>query len=165
MLITTLKRCSPLLTALLLASPPTFAANENTALSSKELKVHKSPSCGCCGKWMEHMESNGFHTTKSHPMNLPAVKESYQIAPVYQSCHTAVSQQGYIFEGHVPARYVSQFLNEQPNDALGLAVPAMPAGSPGMEMGNQFQPYQVLLLKKGGGYEVYAEVTEQQQQY
>ena len=83
----------------------------------------------------------------------------------YGSCHTGVSKDGFVFEGHVPARYIIQFLNNPPADARGLTVPAMPLGSPGMEYNDQFAPYEVLLLKKDGSVEVYAAVESYEQQF
>ncbi|WP_259364795.1 DUF411 domain-containing protein [Pseudomonas sp. 5Ae-yellow] len=122
------------------------------------LQVFKSPSCGCCEGWIEHADSAGFTTQAQHPDDLAGLKSDYGIAPQYRSCHTSISDEGYLFEGHVPARYVKAFLAEPPVDAIGLAVPGMPVGSPGMEMGTDFMPYQVLLLKRDGGAEIYAQV-------
>ncbi|MDF2181609.1 DUF411 domain-containing protein [Neptuniibacter sp. CAU 1671] len=135
-----------------------FAAGE-------ELKVYKSPDCGCCGKWVEHLESQGLETATLHPMNLAAVKQHYGIKPAYRSCHTAVSNDGYVFEGHVPARFVTEFLQSPPEGALGLAVPGMPVGSPGMEMDQRFDPYEVILLKQDGTAEVYKSIKSPDQQY
>ena len=128
------------------------------------LTVYKSPTCGCCGEWIGHIEQQGFVATVAHPEDLNTIKRQYQIAPVLQSCHTAVTDAGYVFEGHVPARYMRQFLDNPPADAVGLSVPGMPVGSPGMEVGERFMPYQVLLLKKDGSVEVYAEVASAAQQ-
>jgi len=89
---------------------------------------------------------------------------STRFAPRYQSCHTAVSSHGYVFEGHVPARHIKAFLANPPADAIGLAVPGMPLGSPGMEVGSRFDPYEVLLLKKDGSSEVFARVDSPAQQ-
>ncbi len=129
------------------------------------IDVYKSPTCGCCGKWVTHAEQNGFSPTTHHPEDLNKLKAEHGIAPQYQSCHTTVSQQGYVFEGHVPARYIHQFLAAPPADALGLAVPAMPVGSPGMEVDDRFMPYQVLLLKRDGSVAIFAEVGSLAQQY
>lgn len=145
-----------LLFSALLASAPFAAATE--------LTVYKSPSCGCCGDWIEHMQAQGFHTHAEHPQDLAAVKAGLHIGPQYRSCHSAVSEAGFVFEGHVPARYVQQFLAAPPAGAIGLSVPAMPVGSPGMEMGDKFMPYQVLLLTQDGKAEVYASVTGPQDQ-
>lgn len=139
---------APLESQSLLAERPT----------SDLLQVFKSPTCGCCEGWIEHADQAGFSTEPQHPEDLAGLKAGYGIEPQYQSCHTAVSAGGYVFEGHVPARYVEAFLAAPPAEAIGLAVPGMPVGSPGMEMGDDFMPYQVLLLKQGGGAEVYARV-------
>jgi len=129
------------------------------------LEVLKSPTCACCELWIDHMSDNGFMSQISHPQDLTQRKLALGIAPQYQSCHTAISQDGYVFEGHVPAHLVAQFLQEKPANALGLAVPGMPLGSPGMEMGDQFQPYDVMMLMKDGSAQVYASITAQDQQY
>lgn len=129
------------------------------------LDVYKSPTCGCCTKWLEHIQLDGFSANFHHPTDLNAIKNKYSIAPKYQSCHTAVSSQGYVFEGHIPSRYINQFLENPPNGALGLSVPAMPVGSPGMEVGDRFMPYQVLLLKENGSAEVFAIVDSAEEQY
>ena len=96
---------------------------------------------------------------------LLAIKDLYRIANNLRSCHTAVSTQGYVFEGHIPARYIHQSLANPPADAMGLTVPAMPVGSPGMEVGDKFMPYQILLMKKDGSTEVFASVGSMAQQY
>jgi hypothetical protein len=123
------------------------------------LDVYKSPTCGCCADWITHTEANGFNSIVHHPENLDAVKQQLGIASKYQSCHTGVTSDGFIFEGHVPARLMKKFLKEKPRDAIGLAVPGMPIGSPGMEMDDRITPYDVLLLHKDGSSSVYARVT------
>ena len=128
------------------------------------LDVYKSRTCQCCQQWIQHMEGVGFATQTHHPADLNRVKNDYGIAPEYQSCHTAVTSDGYVFEGHIPARFVQQFLENPPEGAIGLSVPGMPAGSPGMEMGDRFMPYQVWLLKKDGSAEVFASVNSRDQQ-
>ena len=135
------------------------------AAMGRQLSVYKSPSCGCCGDWVEHIEAAGFSASIHHPENLHRIKAERGIAPRYGACHTAISSQGYVFEGHIPARYIRQFLENPPRAALGLAVPAMPAGSPGMEMDGRFSPYQVLLLDKDGGHTVFARVATQTEPY
>lgn len=131
----------------------------------EKFTVYKQPTCDCCKKWMSRLDKAGFESTARHPADLNTIKVRYQIAPSYQSCHTAVSSQGYVFEGHIPARYIQAFLTNPPADAIGLAVPGMPLGSPGMEVGGRFTPYQVLLLKKNGSSEVFASVQNAAQQY
>ena len=134
----------------------------STKLESLEkdlsLIVHKTATCGCCKKWMKHLDSLVFETSPEDHQNLLPIKEKYGIKPEYGSCHTAVSKEGYVFEGHVPGEYISQFLAENNPNAIGLSVPGMPMGSPGMEVGDKFTPYDVLILYKDGTSEVYAEV-------
>lgn len=122
------------------------------------LDVFKSPTCMCCEKWITHLQSHGFQTAVHHPADLNQEKISRGIAPKYQSCHTAISKDGYVFEGHIPASVIQRFLAEKPKGAIGLAVPGMPMGSPGMEMGNHFDPYDVLLLMADGSSSVYAPI-------
>lgn len=129
------------------------------------LEVYKSPTCGCCTKWVEHAEAAGFKTVVHHPEDLNQIKADHAIAPRFHSCHTAVSEHGYVFEGHIPVRYILQFFQNPPENALGLAVPGMPVGSPGMEMGDRFSPYRVLLLKTNGKGKVFAKVKTAQEQF
>ena len=129
------------------------------------LNVYKEETCGCCVGWIAHMDEHGINSTVFHPTNIYTVKEELGVLPKWQSCHTAVSKEGYLFEGHIPAKYISQFLASPPANALGLAVPGMPMGSPGMEIGNRFNSYDVILMKKDGTSEVYATVKTQTEQY
>lgn len=129
------------------------------------LNVYKEETCGCCVGWIAHMDERGFESTVFHPTDLYAVKEELGVLRKWQSCHTAVTKEGYLFEGHIPAKYISQFLASPPEGALGLAVPGMPMGSPGMEIGNRFDSYDVILMKKDGTSEVYATVKTQAEQY
>lgn len=129
------------------------------------LQVYKSPTCGCCSVWIDHLQERGFAAHIRHPRNLNQVKRNFRVPAQYQSCHTAVTEDGYVFEGHIPAKIIKQFLREKPKDAIGLTVPAMPVGSPGMESGDKFMPYQVLLLNESGATRVYAEVRTRDEQY
>ncbi len=122
------------------------------------LDVHKESTCGRCVVWIEHIEQQCFATTVHHPDDLNALKAELGILAEWQSCHTAVTANGHLFEGHVPARYISSFLAAPPENALGLAVPGMPIGSPGMEVGDRFSPYDVILMKQDGQSEVYASI-------
>ena len=131
-----------------------------SAQNKFSLLVHKTPTCGCCKKWVKHLEANSFLTMIKDHQNLQQVKDQYSIKPKYQSCHTAVSQDGYIFEGHIPSKFIKQFLANPEADAIGLSVPGMPLGSPGMEVEGRFMPYDVLVLYKDGSSKVYAEVRE-----
>jgi hypothetical protein len=130
------------------------------------LDVYKSPTCGCCKKWISHIDDNGFQSKVHNRNDVSSIKQKRGIEPRYRSCHTAISKDGYAFEGHVPAKFIQQFLNEKHDDnVIGLSVPAMPLGSPGMEVGDKFHPYKVLLLKSDGSYEVYSEVHTYEEQF
>lgn len=133
--------------------------NENLS-SESILVVHKTPTCGCCKNWMKHLEENNFNLISQDHQNLNDIKDMHNIEPQYRSCHTAVSSDGFIFEGHIPSKYIKQFLSENHDDAIGLSVPGMPLGSPGMEFDNRFMPYDVLILYKDGSSKVYAEVRK-----
>ena len=136
-----------------------FALNEILD-NEKVLTVHKTPTCGCCKMWMKHVEKNGFIANAKDHQNLMDIKDSFKIKPEYRSCHTSVSSNGYIFEGHIPSKYIDQFLSEEHPNAIGLSVPGMPLGSPGMEVEGMFTPYKVLILFKDGTSDIYAEVQE-----
>ncbi len=122
------------------------------------LNVYKSETCGCCVGWIEHMDAHNYHSNIFHPNDLDAVKQELGIKPEWASCHTAVTQEGYLFEGHIPAKFIDQFLANPPAGAIGLTVPGMPIGGPGMEMGNRFTPYDILLMHKDGTSTVFASI-------
>ena len=143
----------------LLTAGYTFA-QEQSSHDETSLLVHKTPTCGCCINWVQHIKDNGFNAFTQDHDNLNEIKDMHDIRPQYRSCHTAVSPEGYIFEGHVPSQFIAQFLSESHPDALGLSVPGMPIGSPGMEAGDRFMPYEVLILYRDGTSDVYAEVNE-----
>ena len=128
--------------------------------SSMELLVHKTPTCGCCKMWVKHMENNGFAINTQDHQSLMTIKEKLKIEPQFRSCHTAISSDGYFFEGHIPSRFVRQFLKENNLNAIGLSVPGMPLGSPGMEVEGRFTPYDVLIHFRDGTSKVYAEIRE-----
>ncbi len=110
------------------------------------ITVWMSPTCGCCGGWVEHLKRNGFVATVIQTPNVMAVKTKHGVPPELASCHTAIIE-GYIIEGHVPAHAISRLLTEKP-DGRGLAVPGMPIGSPGME-GGRPETYDVMLFGTG----------------
>lgn len=118
------------------------------------MSVYKNATCGCCGKWVEHMRQHGFKLTVHDVDNMSPIKERVGLPYGMGSCHTAEIG-GYFIEGHVPAAEVARLLQEKPK-AKGLAVPGMPIGSPGMEQGNQQQPYDVMLVKEDGSTSVFA---------
>ncbi|MDX8121861.1 DUF411 domain-containing protein [Janthinobacterium sp. TB1-E2] len=116
------------------------------------IEVYKSASCGCCSAWIKHLETNGF-TVRAKNVEMPAqYRKLAGIPDALGSCHTGLVN-GYAIEGHVPASEIKQLLREKPK-AKGLAVPAMPMGSPGME-GPRKDAYDVLLVKSNGSTEVY----------
>ena len=120
------------------------------AASAPLVEVWKSPTCGCCKDWIGHLEANGFRTKVNDTGNT-AMRSRLGIDPKHGSCHTALVG-GYALEGHVPAREIRRLLKERPA-AVGLAVPGMPVGSPGMDgpdHGGRKDPYGVLLLHKDG---------------
>ncbi len=129
------------------------AATHVAAGELPTVAVYKSPTCGCCVKWVEHLEAHGF-TVVSHDTNeLPRVKATTGVPGELASCHTAIVD-GYVVEGHVPADLIVRMLEERPEIA-GLAVPGMPMGSPGME-GPYKEAYDVLAFQRNGKTEVYA---------
>lgn len=114
------------------------------AAATDSLHVFRSPSCGCCGAWIEHMRRAGFAVTNTEIDDLDPVKARLGVPEDLQSCHTATIG-GYVVEGHVPAGDVKRLLTERPK-AIGIAVPGMPVGSPGMEQGSRHEPYRVILF-------------------
>jgi len=114
--------------------------------------VYKTPTCGCCGKWVEHMRSNGFQVNVQEVNSTVETRRKYGVPDRLQSCHTALVN-GYVIEGHVPAADVQRLLKSKPK-AAGLAVPGMPMGSPGME-GPRSDAYSVLQFHQDGTLMVY----------
>ena len=121
--------------------------------ASRTIEVWKDPTCGCCGKWIALVQAAAFNVT-IHDTGNAAARQKAGIARRYGSCHTAIID-GYAIEGHVPVREIERLLKERP-DAIGLAVPGMVVGSPGMEQGSRIDPYTVLLLTRAGGSVPYA---------
>lgn len=124
------------------------------ATDNLTIDVHRDANCGCCKDWIKHMETNGFTVNDHVEPNMATVKQELGVPPRLGSCHTAVLN-GQFIEGHVPAEQVLA-LQARP-DLLGIAVPGMPMGSPGMEYGDRQDPYQVVGLTKAGQLEVVAE--------
>lgn len=124
------------------------------AADSLVIDVHRDANCGCCKDWIKHLESNGFTVNDHVEANMAELKQEVGVPPRLGSCHTALIN-GQFVEGHVPAAQVME-LQERP-DLLGIAVPGMPMGSPGMEYGDRQDPYQVVGLTKAGELEVVAE--------
>ena len=113
-----------------------------------QVDVYKSPSCGCCQKWVEHLQDNGFKVKNYNVDNLYPYKQQAKLGPAMGSCHTAFVE-GYAIEGHVPASDIKKLLQQKPA-ITGLTLPAMPLGSPGMEApGRPAQPFTVMQYKDG----------------
>lgn len=138
---------------------------DSSAKTSIMLDVHKSPNCGCCGKWIDHLNEQGLQTKVHNTLELPALKNKYGISAKYRSCHTAISKNGYIFEGHIPAKFINKFLTENHQNVIGLSVPAMPLGSPGMEVDDKFMPYKILRLKSDGTHDTYHLINRYEEQF
>lgn len=117
------------------------------------ITVYKDPRCGCCKSWIEHLIKHGYRVDAKDTPGMTEIKQSLGVPEKLAACHTAIVN-GYLIEGHVPAADIDRLLAQKPKVA-GLAVPGMPAGSPGMESPRP-QPYQVLSFDKGGKTKVFA---------
>jgi hypothetical protein len=118
--------------------------------------VVKDPGCGCCKDWIGHIRDAGFPVSfeEMDAGALADLKASLGLQPTQVSCHTA-QVEGYVIEGHVPATDIKRLLTDRP-DAIGLAVPGMPYGSPGMGPESDREPYEVLLVARDGSSSVFA---------
>jgi hypothetical protein len=126
------------------AGAPT-AMPDNAA--QPQMVVHLSPACGCCTDWVEHMRADGFGVRVQYESDITTIRRLLGVPDQLASCHTAVID-GYLIEGHVPAADVRRLLDERPTGALGIAAPGMPFGSPGMEIGDRRDAYDVLLFDR-----------------
>ena len=133
-----------------LRPPPAEAAAVTDAASPAPdtVVVYKSPSCGCCVKWIDHLRQAGFTVEARNEAQMSLVKSKLGVSEAVASCHTATVN-GYVIEGHVPADDIRQLLAKRPK-AIGIAVPGMPIGSPGMEVDDRVEPYQTLLFDAEG---------------
>jgi len=134
--------------ALVVAGRRLFATN-----ASPVVTVYKDAGCECCAKWVKHVASNGFVVTVHDVQNMDEIKRTMNVPTALQSCHTAVVDR-YVIEGHVPADLIRKLIAEK-SPALGLAVPGMVTGSPGME-GGKAEPYKVIAFERSGKTRVYA---------
>ena len=142
----------PILALVSLPSSAQPARPRKPAVSA--MQVYRSPTCGCCGKWVDHVKAAGFSPAVHQIEDVSPVKAKGGVPENLRSCHTALIG-GYVIEGHVPADVIEQLLTEKPTIA-GLAVPGMPIGSPGMEQGARVDPYEVIAFTKEGKRSVYA---------
>ena len=118
-----------------------------------EVTVYKSPTCGCCNAWIDHLEESGFTVTVHDRLDMAPIKQQAGVPYALRSCHTA-KVGDYVIEGHVPADLISRLLTEKPA-VKGLSVPGMPMGSPGME-GPRKDPYDVVTFTEQGTTTIYA---------
>ncbi|GGH92237.1 DUF411 domain-containing protein [Pseudomonas sp. NY15364] len=135
-----------------------FSITAVQAAESMTIDVHRDANCGCCKKWISHLEANGFTVVDHVESDMASVKQKLGVAPRLASCHTAVID-GKFVEGHVPAAQVVELSKR--NDLVGIAVPGMPAGSPGMEVGSVQHAYQVIGLTNAGTDQIVAEYPGQ----
>jgi hypothetical protein len=134
--------------------PPALSAQQQGA-PKIPISVWKTRTCGCCTLWVDHMRANGFDVKVEDVDDVGPLKRKLGVAPGLSSCHTAQAGR-YVIEGHVPADVVRRLLKERPTTVVGIAVPGMPIGSPGMEVpGGGRQPYAVLTFDKAGQTTVY----------
>jgi hypothetical protein len=138
--------------ALALAAVSSLPAHAAAPLP--EVEVFKSPTCGCCGAWVDHLRASGFTVKVSEVADTNATRQRLGMPERYGSCHTATVG-GYVVEGHVPAAEVKRLLATRPK-AIGLAVPGMPPSSPGMDVPGRKDPYQVLLVTSADRAGVFA---------
>lgn len=161
----TFKSIPLLIFALIMISPATLMAEPaiqhqaDTATSEPmKIKVYKSPSCGCCSEWETHLEQHQFIVTSINHRQMSLIKKQLGVPQNLQSCHTAIIN-GYLVEGHVPAADIKQMVTEKP-DILGISVPHMPVGTPGMEMGDRKDPFKVFAFDKDGHARVIKEYRD-----
>ena len=138
---------------LALAAAAILATTPAAPAPGDEMVVYKDPNCGCCEKWIEHVESAGFEVAVRNRSSLADIKARYGITAALMSCHTAVID-GYAVEGHVPADVIQRLLRERPA-VTGIAVPGMPGGAPGME-GAIRERYNILTFDRSGVTRIYA---------
>lgn len=130
-----------------------FVATSIFANETKEMIVYKSPYCGCCESWIKIMKDKGFEVKAINTNNIDEIKAKAGLKPSQTSCHTAFID-GYVIEGHVDYSAVKKMLSEKP-DIVGISVPGMPLGSPGMEQGNIKHRYNVISINRDGSQSIY----------
>lgn len=128
-----------LATGLLVANAGVRAESQDKPI---DIVVHRSPTCMCCGKWLAHLKQNNFNVKDIVTDDVQATKDKHGVTQELASCHTAIVD-GYVIEGHVPANDIKTLMKTKPK-VVGLAVPGMVNGSPGMEMGDKKDPYKVV---------------------
>ena len=130
------------------------AAAPDRSATVASVTVYKDPNCGCCKEWIEHLRKHAFKVVAKDTSDVSGIKRSGRVPTQLVSCHTAFVN-GYVIEGHVPADDIKRLLKEKPKVA-GLAVGGMPVGSPGMEVGNRKDKYDVIAFNRDGSTQVFA---------
>lgn len=141
-----------IISGLLLVS---FGAKAEEAAINKpvDITVYRSPTCGCCGKWIEHLKKNNFNVTDILTEDMQMIKDKYGVPKEMASCHTALVD-GYVVEGHVLVDDINTLLKNKPK-VIGISVPGMVTGSPGMEMGGRKDPYDVMSFDRENHFQIF----------
>ena len=147
-----------LFTAQLQADNSTWDIAKESYTGTKAITVYSDPNCGCCSKWIAHLEKHEFDVTDIKTSEIEEIKNKYNVPPGLVSCHTAIID-GYVIEGHVPADDIKRLLNTRP-DIRGLSVPQMPVGTPGMEMSDRKDPFRVISFGDDGEFGIFQEYTD-----
>ncbi|OQK15282.1 hypothetical protein AU255_17550 [Methyloprofundus sedimenti] len=129
---------------------PTIIVQEGKRI---EAVVYRSPTCGCCSKWLAHLKTHGFNVQDNVVEDIQQIKDKYGVSRSLSSCHTAIID-GYVVEGHVPANDIKTMLRDKPG-IKGLTVPGMEVGTPGMEMGDKQAPFNVMAFDSDGQVKLY----------
>ncbi len=135
-------------------SQPDKSVDLSPAVSVKpiDIVVYRSPTCGCCEKWQAHLKKNNFNIKEIRTSEMPAIRDKYGVPQEMASCHTALVE-GYVVEGHVPANEIKALLETKPK-VVGIAIPSMPFGTPGMEMGDDKDAYEIIGFDREKHYQV-----------
>ncbi|MEQ1484072.1 DUF411 domain-containing protein [Methyloglobulus sp.] len=149
-----MKKVKHFLAATLLLNAGFAWADVAQAEEKIDIVVNRSPTCSCCGKWVEHLKQNNFNVKDVVSDDVQAIKDKYGVTQELASCHTALVN-GYVVEGHVPAKDIRTLLKNKP-DVVGITVPGMPSGTPGMEMGGKKDAYQVISFDKKNQHQVFS---------
>ena len=123
-----------------------------------EIVVYRSPTCGCCKKWITHLQQHQFNVKDVVTEDISSIKDQYGVPKNMASCHTAIVD-GYVVEGHVPAADIKKLITVKPK-VVGITVPGMVTGSPGMEMGGKKEPFKVMSFDAKGEYQIFNDYSE-----
>ena len=140
-----------LVASIVFVATPSMATDD----TSKDILVYKNPHCGCCTEWVKYLEGRGYNVSIEDTRDVYAVKKLLGVPEHLAACHTAVID-GYVVEGHITHRDIRRLLLFRP-DVIGIAVPGMPTGTPGMESGDTKEPYNVISFDKEGNEQIFVE--------